>query len=162
MNHFPVIVVITETRVRGDRARKIIEDLPFDGSFVTNTIGYVGGLWLLWKKDEVDISLLSSIEQEIYATMKVCSNNLSWFLSSIYASPRIVERKILWSNLSQVVQLHNLPWLLLGDFNKVLTSENKFGGRSINLNRALDFRDCLDSCNLLYLGFFGPKYTWSN
>ena len=102
VNHFPVIMVTTETRVGGDRARKIIEDLPLDGSFVTDTIGYAGDLWLLWKKDEVDILVLSSTEQEIHATVKVCFNNLSWLLSSIYASPRIVERKILWSNLSQV------------------------------------------------------------
>ena len=55
-----------------------------------------------------------------------------------------------------------MTWLLLEDFNKVLTGEDKFGGKSINLNRALDFKDCLDTCNLLDLGFFGPKYTWSN
>jgi hypothetical protein len=24
------------------------------------------------------------------------------------------------------------------------------------------FRDCLDECNLVDLGFSGPKYTWSN
>ena len=30
MNHVPYIRVITETRVGGDKAAKIIEDLPFD------------------------------------------------------------------------------------------------------------------------------------
>ena len=55
-----------------------------------------------------------------------------------------------------------MPWLLLGDFNEVLNSEDKFGGRSINLNRALDFKECLDTCSLLDLGFSGPKFTWSN
>lgn len=90
--------------------------------------------------------MLSFTGQEIHATMKVCFNNLCWLLSFIYASPRIVERKILCSNLSQVAQLHNLLWLLLGDFNKVLSGKDKFGGKSINLNRALDFN--LDSCNL--------------
>nr|XP_023888165.1 uncharacterized protein LOC112000298 [Quercus suber] len=90
VNHFPVIMVITETRVGRDRAKKIIEDLPSDGSLVADTIGYAR------------------------------------------------------------------------DFNEVLTGEDKFGGRSINLNRALDFKDCLESCNLLDLGFSGPKYTWSN
>nr|POE48208.1 hypothetical protein CFP56_36807 [Quercus suber] len=71
VNHFPVIMVITETRVGRDRAKKIIEDLPFDGSLVADTIGYAGGLWLLWKKDGVDISVLSSTKQEIHATVKV-------------------------------------------------------------------------------------------
>ena len=32
-----------ETRVGGDRAREIIDSLPFDGAFHTETIGYAGG-----------------------------------------------------------------------------------------------------------------------
>ena len=47
VNHFPSILILTETRVGGVRAAKIIEELPFDGLFVTETVGYAGGLWLL-------------------------------------------------------------------------------------------------------------------
>ena len=54
------------------------------------------------KKDEVDVFILSSTEQEIHATVKVRNSDLSWLISSIYASPRLVERKNLWANLSQV------------------------------------------------------------
>ena len=162
VNHFPSILIITETRVGGDRAARIIEDLPFDGFFTTETIGYAGGLWLLWKRDEVEVIVLSATEQEIHATVQVRNSNITWLISPIYASPRLVERKILWSNLAKVAQLHNLPWLMLGDFNEVLSGEDKFGGRRVNLNRALDFKDCLDACNLLDLGFSRPKFTWSN
>ena len=38
INHQPSIMVVTETRVGGDRAAKIIEGLPFDGSIVTDTV----------------------------------------------------------------------------------------------------------------------------
>ena len=162
INHHPSIMVITETRVGGDRAAKIIEDLPFDGSIVTETIGYAGGLWLLWKTDDVDVMLLSTTEQEIHATVKVRNSDPIWLISAIYARPRLSERRILWDNLKVVAQLHNLPWLMLGDFNEVLSSEDKFGGNQVNLNMALQFKDCLDVCNMLDLGFVGPKYTWTN
>ena len=102
VNHHPTIMVITETRVGCDKAARIIENLPFDGFFATETIGYVGGLWLLWKTVEVEVFVLSSTEQEIHATVKVCYSNLSWFISPIYASPRLNERRILWSNLTKV------------------------------------------------------------
>ena len=68
----------------------------------------------------------------------------------------------MWANLSQVALLHNLPWLLLGDFNEILCRNDKLGGRRINLNRALEFKSYLDDCNFLDLGFSGPKFTWSN
>ena len=162
VNYLPSIMVIAETRVGGSRAERIIEGLPFDGFIITETIGYAGGLWILWKKEDVEIKLLAATEQEVHATVKVCASNFSWLISAIYASPRLAERRILWSNIEEIGQLHNLPWLMVGDFNEVLSGEDKFGGNHINLNRALEFKSCLDSCNFVDLGFAGPKYTWTN
>ena len=61
VNHQPALMVITETRIEGDRAERIVEGLPFDGLFATDMIGYDGGLWLLWKKEEADVFVLSAI-----------------------------------------------------------------------------------------------------
>ena len=44
INHHLSIMVVTETRVKDDRAAKIIEGLPFNGSIVIDTVGYAGGL----------------------------------------------------------------------------------------------------------------------
>ena len=43
INHCPSILVVTEMRVGGDRAEKIIEGL-LDGYITMDTIGYAGGL----------------------------------------------------------------------------------------------------------------------
>ena len=110
----------------------------------------------------MEVILLSTMEQEIHAIVKVRSSNLSWLILAIYASLRIAKRKILWNNLKIVSQLHNLPWLMLGDFNEVLSGDDKFGGNGVNLNRALEFKECLDECNMLDLGFASSKYTWTN
>ena len=58
--------------------------------------------------------------------------------------------------------LHNLAWTMLGDFNEILSSADKCGGNPINLRRAQIFKDCLNACNLIDLGFQGSKYTWVN
>ena len=106
-----------ETKLGGDKAREITDRLPFDGAIHTNTIGYSGGLWLLWNSDKMDIQSLANTEQEIHVEVKVRSSNLNWVLSAIYASPKNEERKILWENLAKVAELHNLPWVMAGDFN---------------------------------------------
>lgn len=72
-----------ETRVRGDRAKEISRRLPFDESVHTDTIGYAGGLWLLWQFGKVEVSTLSSTEQEIHAIVKVLNSNLSWLFTTI-------------------------------------------------------------------------------
>ena len=108
-SHNPAILVIMETRVGGDRAREITNSLLFNGAFHIETIGYAGGLWVLWNADRVDLAMLSSIEQEIHAEVKVRYTNDSWLLSAVYASPRCAERQILWKNLMCVAELHDLP-----------------------------------------------------
>ena len=109
INHRPSILVVTETMVGGGRAEKIIEGLSFDGFITMYTIGYAGGLWILWKMEDMEVSPLSTTEQEIHASIKVRSSNLTWLISVIYTSPRLVERRILWDNLKIVAHLHNLP-----------------------------------------------------
>ncbi|XP_023877886.1 uncharacterized protein LOC111990333 [Quercus suber] len=65
--HCPAIMIISETKLYGIRAQNIIDRLPFDGAIVTNSFGRSGGLWLLWDSDQVEVSELSSTEQEIRA-----------------------------------------------------------------------------------------------
>ena len=69
---------------------------------------------------------------------------------------------MLWDNLSKVANLHNKPWIIAGDFNEPLDGDDKFGGRPVSVNRALMFKDCMDSCSMVDMGFNGPRYTWTN
>ena len=84
------------------------------------TIGFSGGLWLLWNSDKVEVEALANTEQEIHVEVKVRSSNSAWLFLAIYASPRSEERLLLWSNLSKVAELQNKPWIMAGDFNKPL------------------------------------------
>ena len=68
--------------------------------------------------------------------MKVRSSSLNWILTAVYASPRHKERCMLWNNLTTVANTYNLPWIIAGDFNEMLSSDDKLGGRPINLYRA--------------------------
>ncbi|XP_050247698.1 uncharacterized protein LOC126695106 [Quercus robur] len=55
-----------------------------------------------------------------------------------------------------------MPWVIVGDFNESLTAEDKFGGRAFGVNSSLHFKECLDNCNMMDIGFSGPCFTWIN
>ena len=160
--HNPAILVIIETRIGGDRAREIIDRLPFDGAIHTETIGYASGLWMLWNSNRVEITTLANTEQEIHTVVKVRNSNFSWMFTVIYANPRAAEINILWNNLIKVAEMHNMPWVLTGDFNKPLMEDDKFGGRAVNVSRSLLFKECLDKCSMIDIGFSGSQFTWTN
>ena len=55
-----------------------------------------------------------------------------------------------------------MPWLMAGDFNELLSVNDKFGGRPFIPSRASTFKDCLDFCNIADLSFQGSSFTWIN
>ena len=57
------------------------------------------------------------MEQEIHVIVKVRSSNLNWLLTVIYASPRCAKRQVLWGNLKMMAEVHDMPWVMAGDFN---------------------------------------------
>ena len=61
--HNPAILVIMETRLGRAHAKEITNKLPFDGTIHTETIGFIGGLWLLWNSDLVEVVHLANTEQ---------------------------------------------------------------------------------------------------
>ena len=75
--HSPSMMIITETRVGGNRAKEISDRLPFDGAAHADIVGYAGGIWVLWYTEIMDVTILASTEQEIHAIIKVHSSNLS-------------------------------------------------------------------------------------
>lgn len=160
--HSPILMVITETRLSGARVDEIIESLPLDGVAVADSIWFAGGIWMLCRSDLVQVEVLSATEQEIHSLIQVRSQNLHWLISVIYASLRFEERCILWNNLRILANMHDLPWALMGDFNEVLSKEEKYGRNPICQRRVRAIKECMDDCNMMDLGFSSPKFTWTN
>ncbi|KAG2667144.1 hypothetical protein I3760_15G097700 [Carya illinoinensis] len=50
----------------------------------------------------------------------------------------------------------------MGDFNEVLSVNEKVGGRARTDRQIQEFQDLLDDCGLLDLGYIGNPFTWCN
>ncbi|OMO84106.1 Endonuclease/exonuclease/phosphatase [Corchorus olitorius] len=53
-------------------------------------------------------------------------------------------------------------WIILGDFNQVLSPEDKISDTSCSLSGADEFRSCLDKCKVTEVTNKGIHFTWSN
>ena len=52
-----------------------------------------------------------------------------------------------------------MPWICGGDFSKVLNPSEVDSGGERSLNDMLLFRETLDWCDLVDMGYVGPKLT---
>ena len=54
-----------------------------------------------------------------------------------------------------------IPWLYVGDFNKLLKSLEKLRGLLRPYGQMERFREAFDECGLLDLGFVSNKFNWT-
>ncbi|PNX79473.1 RNA-directed DNA polymerase (reverse transcriptase), partial [Trifolium pratense] len=110
--------------------------------------GHSGGIWVLSHLTNLDVSLVDSRNQVITFTIR--RQDAFWHCSAVYASPGFLNRRTLWDYLKHLRSTLIGPWLLVGDFNEILLS-NEVAGGSFNHTRASLFGDMLTDCNLLDL-----------
>jgi endonuclease/exonuclease/phosphatase family metal-dependent hydrolase len=56
----------------------------------------------------------------------------------------------------------NAPWLILGDFNSMLSQADKHNGVSVSSYEVADFRNCCSDLGLYDLNYTGCHFSWTN
>lgn len=164
--HSPMIIFILETRLPASRIERLKSLLRLESSHGVDSIGLSGGIWMLWDAARISVDILPHGRQAIHALVKVISipkfNSFSWLLSGVYASSSLCDRTALWDEFGVIADCYSGPWSLIGDFNEIMNSSEKTGGRPPISNRMNLYYNAMNFCNLMDLGFTGPPFTWSN
>ncbi|XP_075101968.1 uncharacterized protein LOC142177384 [Nicotiana tabacum] len=113
--------------------------------------------------DEVyDVMILMDLEQQLTMKLVNMDTQKTFILTLVYAKYDAIERIELWDSMYALASDMSLPWIVRGDFNVIWDEEEKFGGLSVHMNEVLDFRHCVNTCNLYDSGFKGSIYTLWN
>ncbi|XP_059440565.1 uncharacterized protein LOC132173020 [Corylus avellana] len=123
--------------------------------------GFQGGLYLAWKHG-VDIEPVRLDKHCISCLVYSEPVRCPWLFSGVYAPHTSQRRDVFWSVLSKLGNSFGGAWLLLGDFNSILSSSEKSGGRDFGSSSHGNFVDFVHSNALVDLGFVGNRFTWSN
>ena len=113
--HNPDVLVVMETHIGGDRAKDISDRLPFNNAIHTETMGFAGGIWLMWNVDKVEVVQLAKTEQEIHVEVKVLLSNLSWIFTAMLVLDMMKDKfcgKTFRRLLTFIISLGSLPVIL--------------------------------------------------
>lgn len=156
----PYVIFLSETRGSSPSIDSLKSKWNLNG-FGVSSIGNSRGLALLWKKS-VQVNLASFSENHIGATAVVEEGGDPVRITSIYGEPKDHRQHITWSLLRSLCSDNQQPWFVGGDFNEILNSSEKEGGRVRRPGQMMAFNMALKDCGLSDLGYEGCKYTWSN
>ncbi|KAL0804395.1 hypothetical protein Bca101_096885 [Brassica carinata] len=125
----------------------------------------LGKLWLIWKPS-VQVNVIAKSLQMVTCTVKLPFHSTEIEVSFVYGSNCRKERRLLWDELesaSSSSQLCGLPWIVLGDFNEIISPTEHSSADQFSSSRGMrDFRECLERSSLADLQFSGHNFTWTN
>lgn len=115
----------------------------------------------MWSNN-LNVQIILANQSVIHAYINPPTPQSPWLFTGVYGPPQPQARLDLWKDFNNIIPTHNLPCLLMGDFNEVLCQEEKKGGRIVGHDQAKYFKEVIDSNGLINLGFTGIPFTWSN
>ncbi|PNY08791.1 endonuclease/exonuclease/phosphatase family protein, partial [Trifolium pratense] len=154
----PEIVLLIETLVHSNKIKDLCYVLGYDGSFVVDRDGRSGGLAVFWKSTfNCNIINFSSnfINLQVHDTMRG-----DWRLTSFWGYSDSARRRQSWNLLRDLASMSTDPWCIIGDFNDLLSSDDKKGGPERPAWLYNGFRNAVSDCSLLDMPLEGYQYTW--
>lgn len=157
---------LLETKVKVDQFEAVFKNaLPGWNCLANYDHHRLGRIWFCWSAT-VEVTPLFKSSQLITCLVKL-EDGKHCLCSCVYASNFQVDRRVLWSELAANQAMYgtqSIPWIVLGDFNEVLSSSEHSRSQDYarNLSGMIEFQTAVQNCNLVDLASVGPKFTWWN
>ena len=149
----PTLLCIVETRIEGSRVESLAATLGYDNAYAVDCEGRSGGIGLFWN-NEIKIDILGYSRYHLDVSVQE-ENHDAWRLTCVYGEAQTHLRYRTWDVLKNISTSSSLPWMYIGDFNEVLHS-NEHDGIGMRSNAQIQaFRDTVDVCMLLDIGYKG-------
>lgn len=118
-----------------------------------------GRIMILWNS-LVDVNIVGVNTQFVHLAITCRQTSTLFYATFVYGLNTIVERRPMWEELKLFGDTCLSPWMVLGDFNSILSAEEKKGGPGVTNYETHDFLDCVNHLDLTDLRFVGSFYTW--
>lgn len=157
----PQILFLAETKSTGSKIKSLKRKIHFANYHCVDAVGRSGGLALFWF-DECVVEVLGSSKNYIHTKVTSPISSVSWFLTCVYGSPTFAERRNLWDSISRLKPRNDSPWCCIGDFNDLLSQDEKEGLLPHSQAQINLFREFVNNNMLLDLSLKGCRFTWCN
>ncbi|XP_058756104.1 uncharacterized protein LOC131629335 [Vicia villosa] len=160
---FPEICILIETRVKSNKADSIRNKLNLSGKVADNYSNDSNGrIWVIWNDGLVDFRVINSSSQHIHCGIYDTHGSFRFWLTAIYAHNQLELRRRLWNNIERIHSSQKGPWCVIGDYNNVLTVQDRIGGNLVTENEYEDLHNMMNITGLREMDSSGDFFTWFN
>ncbi|XP_074301562.1 uncharacterized protein LOC141632962 [Silene latifolia] len=121
-----------------------------------------GRIWLIWDPNAFEVEVYDVTVQSIHTkVLDKARRKLFWF-TVVFGLNKQAERIPLWDSLRHYCKNVRGPWLVGGDFNAIMASNERIGEAIITHVEMAPLAQVVQDCQLEDLEARGSFYTWTN
>lgn len=157
------VMAILETKLDFNSVAPVMQKKFSGWLFSHNFQQHQGGrILIMWRPDQVNLSILDSQPQFIHCLIGCKTSHIEFEATFVYGLHSITSRRSLWDQLLLLGESMVRPWLVLGDFNSILSPLDRINGNAVSDYETSDFAHCCNSTGLGNMTTIGPFHTWTN
>jgi exonuclease III len=123
--YHPDILFLSETLAKAQKMENIRVMLKFDACLSIDVEGRSGGLSVMWKANTK--CRIMNYSRNFINIIVDDGERGEWRLTCYYGYPERSRRRQAWDLLRELRNMSELPWCIIGDFNDLLSQEDKQG-----------------------------------
>jgi hypothetical protein len=120
------VLFLSKTLSKSQKMERIRTMLKYDSCLSIDVEGRSGGLVVMWK-ESVKCRVMNYSRNFINLIVDDDDERGEWRLTCYYGYPERNRRRLAWDLLRELRDMSTLPWCLIGDFNDLLSQEDKKG-----------------------------------
>lgn len=155
------LIGLIETKIKREKLDQLANHMFAGWQYISNLDDhYNGRIWIIWRPDYYRVSLVNKSTQQVTCKVKFTLLQCTFEVTYAYVFNTKDERNELWDNLVVQSRKCTNPWLVLGDFNSILTTKDRIGGNNVIWSEVVDFNNCFLDYGLMEFPTQGHRYTW--
>jgi hypothetical protein len=132
--------------------------LKYDACLSIDVEGRSGGLSVMWKENLK--CRIMNYSRNFINLIVSDGDKGEWRLTCYYGYPERSRRRQAWDLLRELRDMSALPWCIIGDFNDLLSQEDKQGQNPHPNWLCEGFRSAVGDCDLTDIRLDGYPFTW--
>ncbi|KAK4348291.1 hypothetical protein RND71_034630 [Anisodus tanguticus] len=120
-----------------------------------------GRIFVIFNPAKIKLHLLDVSPQTIHCNAACSTTSKSFRITFAYGYHSIVARRALWDSFQNYGADPQVPWLVMGDFNTIMNSDERCNMAPITSYDTKDFVNCCNDLGLTDMNSSGCHYTFS-
>ncbi|XP_019241257.1 PREDICTED: uncharacterized protein LOC109221251 [Nicotiana attenuata] len=119
-----------------------------------------GRIWLLVDSNIWQVDVIQTDAQFIHCI--ISNSSIRCAMTVVYGYNSLEKRKEMWQKLQSLAQTINYPWLLWGDFNAIISTQDRVSKVAPTQADIQDFANFCSDTMLIEIPWRGEFFTWTN